>query len=126
MNPTGLYQNNIIDLPSLSKERYERIFKVYKLLTKDNKCFYFYNILKKVNIPDTLEESLFDNLNLNRKLPWTTLSYKLYGNIYLWWLIFLINKPDNIFVAEAGTTIKYVKPEYIELVLDNIEQQTDL
>ena len=52
-----------------------------------------------------------------------TLSFKLYGTIDLWWLIFLINKPKDIFLARSGESYKYIKPRFIDSVLTNIEQQ---
>ena len=44
----GEYQNNITDLETITEERYENIFKVYKL-DEFNKGYYFYNILNKIN-----------------------------------------------------------------------------
>ena len=126
MNPTGFYQDNITDLPTLGRERYERIFKVYTLLTDKGKSYYFYNILKKVSIPNSIDEELFGKIWLDRKLPWTTFSYKLYGTTHLWWLLSIINKPKNIFIADAGIEYKFIKARYIDLVLTNIEEQINI
>ena len=118
----GNYQNNIGDLPSITRERYESIFKVYGV--DDNETGYlFYNILNKVNIPSDIDESILGTINLNTKLPWTILSHKIYGNQFLWWLIFLLNKPKNIFYAESGIQYKYILPENIDLLLNSIESQ---
>jgi len=118
----GNYQNNIGDLPSITRERYESIFKVYGV--DDNETGYlFYNILNKVNIPSDIDESILGTINLNTKLPWTILSHKIYGNQFLWWLIFLLNKPKNIFYAESGIQYKYILPENIDLILNSIESQ---
>ena len=87
----GNYQNSVANLPQLGDERYENIFKVYNIKDAD-KNYNFYNILKKVNIPDTLDESLLGFYTSNTNLPWTILSHKLYNTQHLWWLIFLINK----------------------------------
>ena len=123
MSEFGEYQYSITDLPTLEGERYENIFKVYEVSKKDNNFYYFYNILKKVEMPDVFDNNIVDTLELNVSLPWTTLSYKLYGTQYLWWLIFLINKPKNIFYAESGITIKYIKSDFIGSVIDNIQSQ---
>lgn len=118
----GNYQNSVANLPQLGDERYENIFKVYNIKDAD-KNYNFYNILKKVNIPDTLDESLLGFYTSNTNLPWTILSHKLYNTQHLWWLIFLINKPQNIFSAESGKTYKYILPEYIQQVLNTIKDQ---
>lgn len=118
----GSYQNQINDLPTISKERYENIFKIYNI--DDTSTNYrFYNILNKVTIPDDIDENLLGTINLNVKVPWTILSYKLYNTQFLWWLIFLLNKPKNIFYADSGIEYKYVLPENIISVLDTIENQ---
>lgn len=119
----GEFQNNITDLPSIDLERYENIFKTFTVDKSNSDRYYFYNILGKISIPKQLNEELLDSIKLNTRLPWTTLSYKIYNTQYLWWLIFLLNKPENIFFAEAGIEYKYVLPGYLNLVLDNIQSQ---
>lgn len=123
MNEFGEYQYNIPNLPLLEGERYENIFKVYDVYKQDNNFYYFYNILKKIEVPSKFDRNIVETLELNTSLPWTTLSYKLYGTQYLWWLLFLINKPKNIFYAESGTTIEYIKSDFIGQVIDNIQAQ---
>ncbi len=118
----GTYQNQISDLPSISKERYENIFKIYDI-NDTNPKYRFYNILNKVTIPSDIDENLLGNINLDVKIPWTILSHKLYGTQFLWWLIFLLNNPKNIFYADSGIEYKYILPENINSVLDTIESQ---
>jgi hypothetical protein len=119
----GDFQNNITDLPSIDLVRYENIFKTFKVEKSKDDIYYFYNILNKINIPQQLNEEILGTKKLNTRLPWTTLSYKIYGTQYLWWLVFLLNKPENIFFAEAGLEYKYILPEYLGAVLDNIQSQ---
>jgi hypothetical protein len=121
----GQLQKNITDLPSLDLERYENIFKLYTVQKGTKNSYYFYNILKKVVIPENIDENLIDTISLDRKLPWTTLSYKIYGTIYLWWLIYLLNKPKNIFYAEPGKNYKYFLPANVNAILNNILAQID-
>lgn len=119
----GDFQNNIEDLPSIDLERYENIFKIFTTdKTKDNR-YYFYNIIGKITIPSQLNEEILDTIELNIRMPWTTLSYKLYSTQHLWWLIFLLNKPENIFLAEPGKEYKYILPKYLGVILDNIQSQ---
>lgn len=118
----GQYQNNILDLPDLGDDRYENIFKVYNVKDTD-KNYNFYNILKKVNIPDTIDETILDYYTPSTNVPWTILSYRIYKTQYLWWLIFLLNKPSTVFYAESGKSYKYILPEYIQQVLNTIKDQ---
>ena len=117
----GKFQNNIEDLPVLELYRYENIFKVFET---GDKNFYFYNINKKISLPDDLNTTFFDYVTLDKKIPLTTLSYRLYGTTYLWWLILVINKIDNpVRDLPVGKKLKYIKNEYIKDVLDNIKNQ---
>lgn len=123
MNPIGLSQNLVTALPSLARTRYENIFKVFKLLKDSDNSYYFYNINNKVMIPDNLDDSVYNTIAISCNTAWTTLSYRLYGTMDLWWLIFIVNRPKDIFLARSGETYKYIKPSYIDAVLSNIEQQ---
>lgn len=119
----GKFQNDINKLPSLDRSRYERIFKVY---TVDNtpKNFYFYNITKGVKInTDDIDDNYVIKFTPNRNIPWTTLAYSLYGSMYLWWLIKIINPDANIFHADAGVQLKIIKPEYVDQVINIISDQ---
>jgi len=123
----GKFQNNITELPELETYRYENIFKVYE--TKDlgisgDKNFLMYNIVKKIHIPDNLDNSFFDFFTLNKNLPLTTISYQIYSTTYLWWLIMLVNKIINPYKnLPVGQKIRYIKPEYVKIVLDTITKQ---
>ena len=120
----GIRQNNITDtsIVKLAQELYENIFNV-NTVSKDNKVHYFYNILNKVVIPDGLSSEVYGEFDLDRKMSWTFLSYKIYGTIDLWWLLTLVNKPDYIFMAQGGTSYKYIKQEYIGSILSEVKKQ---
>jgi len=115
--------NQIPIITSFDKTRYEQIFKLYKIVKDEDNSYAFFNILNKVIVPTSLNSDLFGTIVVNSKLPWTTLAYKLYKDINLWWLIFITNSPDNIFYAEAGTAYKYILPQYLDIVLNNISDQ---
>lgn len=120
----GQYQNNISELPSLDNSRYESIFRVYNVSDTPNNFFY-YNITRGVKInAENLDPNYYYELNVDRDMPWTTLAYRLYGSIYLWWLIRLIN-PDssNLFSVKCGSKLKVIKQEYVKQVLEAIANQ---
>lgn len=125
MNNLGLFQNDIPDLPVLSPIKYENIFKVYTVSRGLNN-YYFYNILKKIQLPETIDTSYVNTVTLNKDLPWTALSYGLYGTQELWWLIVMLTNPSNIFLAEAGTRITFFTPQIAKTILDNINAQKNL
>ncbi len=117
----GNYQKNITELSNLDLTRYENIFKVFNT---GDKNYFYYNIVKKITIPDSLDERLFFNIVLPTGLPLTTLSFNAYGTIDLWWLILIINNITNpIKDLPDGKKIRLLKPQYIEQILDSIELQ---
>ena len=117
----GIFQNNIDELPNLELYRYENIFKVYETGEKN---FYHYNILKKIELPDDLDNNFFDFIVLQKNTPLTTISYEIYRTTYLWWLILVVNKIDNpVKNMPVGKKIKFIKSEYIKDVLSSIKSQ---
>lgn len=117
----GVFQNTIADLPRLEPQFYENIFKLY---TNENKE-YFYNLLTSITIDsDVIAQEAYYNKTVIKRMPWTMISFDEYNTMYLWWLICIINKIDNpLDYADVGTTLKMLKPEYIPLVLNEINQK---
>jgi len=115
----GIKSVDVKELAGLSRNLYENIFNV-QLIDNDNKSFYTYNLLNKVVFPDNLDSNLVEEIILHSDKPWTTLSFDLYGSIDLWWTIVLLNKPEEIFMAKAGTTYKYIKPGVMANVLQQL------
>ena len=117
----GNYQNDITELRDLDLTRYENIFKVFNTGEKN---FFYYNIVKKIAIPDSLDERLFYHIVLPAGIPLTTLSYNAYGNIDLWWLILVINNITNpVKDLPVGRKVRLLKPRYVEQILDSIQLQ---
>jgi len=115
------YQNQIKDLPNLEDVRYENIFKVAK-----SDKFFFYNITKKISIPDDLQSDVYYELRINSKKPWTTLSNDVYGTQDLWWLICLVNNVFNpIGNPELGAVYKIIRPDFVNPILAEIKRLTN-
>ena len=117
----GIQRNQVEELEGLSRNLYENIFNV-GLVNNDDKSFYTYNLLNKVIFPETLDSNVIDEITLTSDKPWTMLSFQLYSTIELWWVVYLLNKPDYIFKAKANTPYKYIKPGFMSNVLQQITQ----
>ena len=116
----GTYRNNLSELPELSEYKLENIFKVYI----NTEGYYYYNILKKLSIPEDINIEMYDNIRINRKLPFTAISFTQYNTIDLWWLICLINKITNpLELVAPGTVLKIIKPGNIPGIIDSIKRQ---
>jgi hypothetical protein len=119
----GKQQNDIPDLFPLDSTRYENIFKLYK----DPNSIYFYNILNNIIVPDNIDQQFYYIIKLNRKIPWTTISYEQYGTIDLWWFICLVNKINNpIKFVEPGAELKVIRKNYLATVLNIIQKNINL
>jgi hypothetical protein len=113
----GTYQNQISQLPSLSINRYEQIFRLY---TTNSNQFY-YNLLQNVYIVDNIDPKAIFYITVKQQLPWSIVSYNTYGTIDLWWLIALVNNIYNpVKLPDAGSVIKAIRPEYVTAVLKEI------
>ena len=113
---------NITGLPLLGNNRYENIFKLYQ---NENKQF-FYNLKKSITFPDDIDERYIDLFSLDRNVPWTVISYNIYGTIFLWWSITELNKISNpVILPKSGTVLKYIKPQYIKQIVSQISGQNN-
>jgi len=115
------YQNDVKDLPNLQDVRYENIFKVAK-----SDKFFFYNIIKKISIPDELQSDIYFELRINSSMPWTTLANNVYGTQDLWWLICLTNKIYNpVNNPELGAVYKIISPDFVNPILAELKKLTN-
>ena len=124
----GVRQNSINDITigDLSRNVYENIFRVNLINKEKNNSIsshYFYNTLNKVSIPEDINSDIIETVTLNYDTAWTTLSYKVYGTIELWWLIVLLNKPKYIFMAKGGEDYTVIKPSAVRSVLTQIDSE---
>jgi len=121
----GTYQNDITDLSILSIENYERIFKIFKS-SIDDRDFYVYNILKTIEFP-SIDEKYINYHTVDSKISLTILSYKLYGDLKSWWMLYLMNKDvfeGAPFYINGGVKIKYIKDEVRTLIYNDITNST--
>lgn len=98
--------------------KFSEIFNLYK--TKENKEFYLYN--KSINFPEDKSLDIYDTMTMGSDTPWTLLSYKIYNTIDYWWVLTSINK-SSVFYAKEGDNIYFIKPVYIELLLQTIKEK---
>lgn len=100
---------------------YSSIFNTY--YTQDNVPFY--NILKKIQLPEDKTSELYTTYIVPYSMPWTTLSYLIYGDLTYYWLILLANtnKKLNPMYASVSDKIFIVKPEYLSMVVETIENE---
>ena len=112
-----MYQNQISELPYLSEERLENIFNVY--LDDDNK--FFYNILETVDFPENLPDGLFSTYTVEPGDTLPFISYKVFGTIFLWWVICIVNKIDNpVQPLKTGTVLKILNDNTVRVLLQEI------
>lgn len=111
-------QNQIKELPVLSKENFEKIFNVYK----DTNGFYFYNLLQTIVFPQDLPVSLFQAYSVTDKDTWPYISYKAYNTPNLWWVILLANDVhDPTKIAKPGTVIRIPNIKLVQEVLTQVQ-----
>lgn len=106
------------------EDRYENIFNVYSLENTNGDTYYFYNLTNKVTIPNDLDDSVFDYIKIEAKMPLTDISYRVYKTQYLWWLILTVNKIRNpVKFIQSGSILKVIKPEYLNSVFESIKNK---
>jgi hypothetical protein len=116
-------QNDFTDLPKLkSLYRYENFLNVYK----DSNDDYFYNILKGINIFPAADSSIEETYTTRYNDTWYLISYKYYNTMDLWWLVCEYNQIKNpTKMPEVGTVLKLLKPEYVSIVIQQLNLQVN-
>lgn len=117
----GTFQKDVPFLSRADEYSFQNFLRLY--LNKDGQ--FFYNILSaQVVIEGELDPSTYYTITVNKKVPWTTLSYNEYRNMNLWWLIMAVNKIRNpIKFPEPGTQLKILYPNFVRLVIDKINEK---
>lgn len=112
-----MYQNNITELPRLKNENLENIFNVYQ----DDNDFYYYNLLQTIHFPQNLPDSYFVQYNVTYGDTWPYISYKVYNNTKLWWVITLANNIINpLDPLQSGTILKIPNIDVVSEILTQI------
>ena len=110
---------NIDDIPPVGSDYYENIFNVYQ--TEDDSKYYYFNINSKITFDtDNIDEQYIEYVFIDRPMPLTTISYRLFGSMHLWWLIVLMNKLDPIQVPPAGSVLMVPRRFYLQNILNAI------
>jgi len=126
MSTLGSYQDDIETLNDLELSDYERIFKVFST-NINGRDIYFYNILKKLELPDSVDSEYIGFYTPKGDMPWSIVSYNIYENLKMWWLVYLMNRDEvsnNRFVAKGGVQLKYLLPEALGLIYNQITNIT--
>lgn len=113
----GAYQNEINILPKLPTTRYENIFKLYQTTNSQ----YFYNIINSIQFPTDVNPSVYYEITVSNKMPWTMISFNEYETMDLWWLICVTNNIENpVLLAEPGLKLKIIRKEFLKFIFDEI------
>jgi hypothetical protein len=122
----GKYQDEMVtELPVLSVRDYERIFKIFKA-SLDNKEFYTYNILKKIEFPE-IDSNYIEFYTPNKRMALTIISYNIYEDMKSWWILYLLNKDKFTgapFYVEGGVQLKYITDALRTSIYDDITNST--
>ncbi len=111
-------RNDIVDVDSkIYFQNYENLFNVYS----DNVGNYFYNISRKVNIPDELDPETYETYTIEAGDTWTALSYMYYGSVHLWWILLAANSNQNpLALPVPGVSIRVLNPSVVQSILVSI------
>lgn len=115
-------QNEIDDnnISRLVPQQYENIFNVYV----DGDGYYFYNLLKTVNFPEDLREDIFSLYTVQDRDTWTGISWKVYNDIRMWWIICAANNITNpLEMPESGTQLKILNIYVVKNILNQLKEE---
>ncbi len=121
----GKYRNEIKELSLPNIRDYDRIFKIFKQ-SIDDKEFYRYNIMSKIEFPE-IDTRYIEFYTPPSRMALTILSNKIYGDIKSWWILYLLNRDkfdDAPFFIEGGVQIRYITDELRSAIYQDITDST--
>lgn len=102
--------------------RMEQLFGLYK---DPNTKHFFYNICNTLKFADDLSSDLYTVYFTQPQETWTSISFKHYNRIDLWWIIACLNNIDNTFQPiEPGLKLMIPHPSTVRLILAEIKNKT--
>jgi len=120
-------QFEISELESISALNFANIFNVYDE-PKLGATFKTYNINRTLNFTDldktsTDNNGLFTPHRVESGDTWTTLSFKFYQTIELWWLVAKVNNIiDPTEDPTIGSVIRILKSDTVNDILTSIRE----
>jgi len=111
-------RNDISDVADqIFFQNYENLFNVYQTETGE----YYYNLLRKVNIPLEVSSRYASEYITSYGDTWTGLAYKFYNDVKLWWIICTANNIQNpVNFPEPGTKLNILNVEVVQSILSAI------
>lgn len=108
-------RNDINDIKEkIFFQNYENLFHVYATTDGD----YFYNILRKINIPEEISKEYYSEYIVLPGDTWTLIAHNHYNDVKLWWLICIANGIRNpLEFPKAGTPLKLFSPTISQNIL---------
>ena len=111
------------DIPEITSSlfKFENYFNVYE----NENGIRFFNLLKNISIFPATDSEAEEEYTITSTDTWYSIAYKYYNNMNLWWVVCLYNKNINPFKSlKSNTTIKVLKPQYVGLVLSELQKQS--
>ena len=109
-------RKDIKELGEISRYNLDNIFDVHK----DENGIYFYNLYNSVYFDDNISTSLYTEHIFSEGDTWTTLSYKYYKTVELYWIILAANNIQNpLNLPDSGTKLKILKDFVVSDILSS-------
>ena len=114
-------QFQISDTPHITEENFANLFNIY--LKNDNELTYSINKSIHFKNINNLSPNKFTFYECQNRDQWSTISYKFYNTIELWWLICKFNNiQDPVLESPVpGQTIKLLNPGLVNGVIMSIK-----
>lgn len=115
----NIADTGVTDIITLTNYNIEKYIPV----ETDKDGVQFLNLMSTIHIPLDINPVYYDMYTPFENETFQTISYKHYGTIKLWWLICATNFIfDTTNGAVGGIPIKIIKKEYVQSILNSIEQ----
>ena len=112
---------SLLGLNRTDEFRMEQMFTLYK---DPGTKHFFYNIFNTLNFDGEISPNTYMLYYTQPEEAWTTISYKHYNRIDLWWIIACMNNIDNTFKPiEPGLKLMIPLPSTVRKIIAEIKNK---
>jgi hypothetical protein len=112
------------ELTGLPKNKFS-FLRLFNTLLDNDRETKFLNIFRSyvVNEDSLRDISFFESYEVSNGEYWDNVSYNLYGTVYLWWVIALLNNITNPFEElNDGDQLNVLRDDYVYQLVSDLEK----
>jgi hypothetical protein len=124
MTVTEYTDESFFELTGVDKNKFS-FLRLFNILLDDDRETKFLNIFRSyiINDESLRDISFYESYEVSNGEYWDNVSFNLYGSVYLWWVIALLNNITNPFEElNDGDELNVLRNDYVYQLIGDLEK----